>query len=303
MWSVTSKWIKVGAWGLELERKSGGSCTVPVEVAAADSGGWQWRWREVPLGCVFKAELIGFAERVDVGEEWKGKFVTSSLRWMVGVMVTERSRFGGWSRNRELCFGSIDLQMPLRQPSGVAHQVTQVGVLGRGHTWRCCSGCLEMTSSDWQVPCPIHLPGGAAHSLPPRSLCPFWGLGRTGLMCPFYSWGNRGPARAASGLTTQAESSPHSLPQAWVIPRPPLPRWGSEGSFSLPWGSDLQTLIFLCKLSLWFSWCIQVQRCQNQGLHPGFPCMGLCMFWWPMPARGWWSLSEKHYGGLLHSTL
>lgn len=38
-------------------------------MAAADSGGWQWRWREVALGCVFKAEFIGFAERVDVGEE------------------------------------------------------------------------------------------------------------------------------------------------------------------------------------------------------------------------------------------
>lgn len=32
------------------------------------------------MGCVFKAEFIGFAARVDVGEELKGKFVTSNLR-------------------------------------------------------------------------------------------------------------------------------------------------------------------------------------------------------------------------------
>ena len=42
------------------------------------------------LGCVFKAEFIGFDERVDVGREQKGKFVTLNLGWMVGVIFTGR---------------------------------------------------------------------------------------------------------------------------------------------------------------------------------------------------------------------
>ena len=62
-------------------------------------------------------------------------------------------------------------------------------------------------------------------------------------MRPFYSWGNRGPTRAVSGLTTQAESSPRSLPQAWVIPRPPLHRRVSEGMYIF------QKVFLLCNMT------------------------------------------------------
>lgn len=90
MRSVTLKMNESRDLSPGVGKESRRLCTVQVEVTAACRGGRQRRWRQVVLGCVFKAEFIGFAESVDVGREQKGKFVILNLGWMVGVIFTGR---------------------------------------------------------------------------------------------------------------------------------------------------------------------------------------------------------------------
>lgn len=106
------------------------------------------------FGVVFKAGFLGFAERMDVGEEGKGKFVTLSL-WASGgnSVLWNRSRFGDWGKNEEFCFVPIDFEMPLRQPSGAANQVIHVGPQGEARAgdttlWGSVLR-VAMTSGSW----------------------------------------------------------------------------------------------------------------------------------------------------------
>ena len=86
---------------------------VQVKMARA----WPWLLAAViergGIEVAFKAELIGLAERMDIGGEGKGKFVALSL-WVSGRrnVQWEKNRIGGWGGNEEVYFSPIDFEIP-----------------------------------------------------------------------------------------------------------------------------------------------------------------------------------------------